>query len=731
MSPRSNSAAQAQEDKWDEEIAEDLGQAQVERRLHEMAANPARQAPVKVDDIDEEKQEEALRPEIAAFIDLTAFDKPRGGRQRKVHKVRNLSIRDPNFVLNKCEHNDLLLKPGITVEIEPCDDLYKASFLMIQFIIQTPTGVKLRGLPMTRLRNLRGQLRRLRNELCLVFQLDADDGREKEAQGAIDIEVEKIVNIRDCHFTNADFPTFRFDPYIYKSEEQVEAKGLLMCRWKSIRIYKDAATRLKKGPPVEFILEHVREDEVPRSRFRLPPATRLNDWRGGKVRGGAYNPQEPNDTQVVINLDGDENVAESGGGWMPIQPGQQYTFGDMFCGAGGASLGARKAGFRIKLSCDHMGSACRTYKHNFPEATLYEEDIYDFIKRADDAGVRVDALHLSPPCQFWSPAHTVAGKNDEANVAALFSCSPLIKKLRPRVFTLEQTFGILSSKFEHYFNALVHGFTQYGYSVRWKVVHLQTWGLPARRQRLIMIGACPGEDLPPYPATTHSENPRPGDGTKRWVTVKQMLDKIPPDLKERDDMHNPAKLPVKNHAPWNPNVFLNRCITTNGGFGNYHPSGLRDFTQREYAVLQTFSIDYTFDKRFRKKQIGNAFPPMIVKALLKHIRVHLQEIDRVHSPENDHIDPDDPYLVVIHDVDEEKLQRARRAQSEGSDVVCTGSRPLRRGSNESSGSITVADSDTSPDEMDVDTSMDSDSPSFCIDPVQRRTWGVIDLEKED
>ncbi|CAJ2506977.1 Uu.00g081630.m01.CDS01 [Anthostomella pinea] len=132
--------------------------------------------------------------------------------------------------------------------------------------------------------------------------------------------------------------------------------------------------------------------------------------------------------------------------------------------------------------------------------------------------------------------------------------------------------------------------------------------------------------------------------------------------------------------------------------------------------------------------------------------------DRVHSPENERIgvnqsannadfdkamnewmelngsyDQDDPYLVTIHNVDDEKLERARRAQSDGSDVVCscTRSRLLRWGSrHDSNGSVTVAGSETSPDEMDVDTSMDSDSPSFCIDSVQRRNWGIIDLEKD-
>ncbi|KAH9901736.1 hypothetical protein F4778DRAFT_781625 [Xylariomycetidae sp. FL2044] len=52
--------------------------------------------------------------------------------------------------------------------------------------------------------------------------------------------------------------------------------------------------------------------------------------------------------------------------------------------------------------------------------------MFDFIAMDRDTdNVRVDVLHLSPPCQYWSPALTVAGVNDEANIAILFSCHEL------------------------------------------------------------------------------------------------------------------------------------------------------------------------------------------------------------------------------------------------------------------------------------------------------------------
>jgi DNA (cytosine-5)-methyltransferase 1 len=55
----------------------------------------------------------------------------------------------------------------------------------------------------------------------------------------------------------------------------------------------------------------------------------------------------------------------------------------------------------------------------------------------------VDVLHISPPCQTWSMAHTVPGRNDDANSASLFSVRELLLLGRPRVATMEQVTGLV------------------------------------------------------------------------------------------------------------------------------------------------------------------------------------------------------------------------------------------------------------------------------------------------
>lgn len=140
------------------------------------------------------------------------------------------------------------------------------------------------------------------------------------------------------------------------------------------------------------------------------------------------------------------------------------------------------AGLKVKWGFDFNAHACETWRLNFPSAAMYEMsafDVCDLWAQEGKAGkpnrAQVDILHISPPCQFFSPAHTVAGKDDEMNTASLLACGRLLALVKPRIVTLEQTFGIGHAEFTRWFNALIHQFTDNGYSLRWKMCDLQDW----------------------------------------------------------------------------------------------------------------------------------------------------------------------------------------------------------------------------------------------------------------
>lgn len=159
---------------------------------------------------------------------------------------------------------------------------------------------------------------------------------------------------------------------------------------------------------------------------------------------------------------------------------QTFTYGDAFCGAGGSTRGALLAGLRPKWGFDFFVHAAASWRANFPLGSCFNLDAHSFITSIKSSpayheAFKVDILHLSPPCQYFSPAHTIEGVDDEQNVASLFAVLECIKVARPRVVTLEQTFGIMCSRFRWFFNSLINMFTSQDFSVRWAVVPLVHW----------------------------------------------------------------------------------------------------------------------------------------------------------------------------------------------------------------------------------------------------------------
>ncbi|KXH57109.1 C-5 cytosine-specific DNA methylase [Colletotrichum salicis] len=556
-------------------------------------------------DVVELKEEDIAAKELEGLIDLTVDDDPVVRVPRKRRQAPR--AKDPERQHESIKIGKTTIRLKRLYELDPAQCPKSAldpQFLLVHSINENlnTNNFVISGLPFVRVRSLMAKLPRKLNEVAIVYELDETDDRTINEQAVIEVPSLAIVGPpRSLHMTNALYPHHRYDPKAFVNVEAVEKEGPLVCRWKYFVHYRHAQEK-RIGKAHHWTLERVRAEEVKREDFKVSEDQLRSDWRGLTIRGGAHIPEAQ--PQVL---------------GQPAEK-QKYTVFDSFCGAGGFSRGAERAGVKIEYAVDSWDRACNTYRLNFPDTNLFEMTVDEFILSQKNVPMRVDILHLSPPCQTWSPAHTVAGQNDEANIASLFACRSLVEKIRPRVFTLEQTFGIMQSAYAPFFNSLVGGFTEFGYSVTWKVVHLQTWGLPQVRKRLIMIGACPGEKLPPFPRATHSETG--AGGLLKYVTIKDALKKI----KDDSTFHNPEN-EIRNTLPVgsvvsDPNQILKRCVTCSGG-GNMHYSNTRAYTVREFASLQGFPFWHHFaeaPKSALKKQIGNAFPACVVRPLYEHLK---------------------------------------------------------------------------------------------------------------
>ncbi|KAJ0123395.1 hypothetical protein J7T55_011860 [Diaporthe amygdali] len=541
------------------------------------------------------------------------------------HKVPNATV--DGIELNKSQLVEL--KESIRV------GRYEAEFVEIHEI-WTPLKSEqpfIRGRAYSRTRNLEGRIEPRKNEVCELYEIDTNDYRTANPityleQALVEIPFDNIKTIRTLHKTNKAFPECRFDSVRYKTKQEREDEAPLACRWQMVLTYPDPRYRRQQRPIDGEEIRHYSYSDIPKDRHRVPDSERRKAQ--GKIRGGSFIPNGA--------LEPDPESSE-----VHLAPGQKYTVVDVFSGAGGYSTGAKMAGLKILAACDHWPRCCETYRENFPDAELHQEDVYKYIEKLNTDLTRdhsnVDILHFSPPCQTWSPAHTCEGKKDEENRATLFACEKIITIFHPRIFTVEQTFGLAQERWIPNFNALIQGFTRHGYSVKWKVIHLVEFGLPQTRKRLVMIGAAPGEQLPAWPKPTHSKDPK--DGQKPLVSAFKACS----GLVEGENLHDVEGARPADKIPWDGSKPLERTITTSGG-QCYFWSGERELTLAEFAALQGFPPFFRFVGKCIKKQIGNAFPPVVVKTLLKSIRVHLEKFDGVSRQ------PAPGQIIIVSDDDD-------------------------------------------------------------------------------
>jgi DNA (cytosine-5)-methyltransferase 1 len=321
---------------------------------------------------------------------------------------------------------------------------------------------------------------RRKNELVWVLEVTKADFEAGVQPKPTEVRLVEAVSIRSVTFTNQQYPEMSLKTYSdsrFRNVRDELSNGPLFCRWKSIRIVGERRQRFEDS------LVHLRYEEADaKPKARIRPEVLREIWRGCRTTlGGSHlTTRNPSINLVSPGLD------------MPSEEIQQYTFGDAFCGAGGCSSGASQAGLHVNWGFDKDKDTINVYAANLGRRDGTEslnEAVDAFCGRSDINRFMVDVLHMSPPCQPFSPAHTVPSEmQDEINQAALLSVGHLLEKIRPRVATIEETEGLINRHVE-WFNALINIFITLGYSVRWKVVRCQEYGVPQQRKRLWITAA--------------------------------------------------------------------------------------------------------------------------------------------------------------------------------------------------------------------------------------------------
>ena len=355
------------------------------------------------------------------------------------------------------------------------------------------------------------------------------------------------------------------------------------------------------------------------------------------------------------------------------------TFIDLFSGAGGLSLGLSNAGWTGLLGVDNWHDAVTTYRANIKSHPVLEADLTT-LESSDltkAAGQKPDWIVGGPPCQGFS----TVGKRDRSDPRnqLVWAFARYVGQLRPRHFLIENVSGVRDHNFVGEISSLFQGL---GYSVSSFILSSADFGVPQLRRRIFFVGGL-GRSLIAPPAPSHPP--------QQYVSVQAAIGDLPVlgsgesaseysarptspyqalmrngsrDLSGHDASRHPSYLLEaisyipdggnRQHIPdrlqpksgfhnsysrldsRKPAVAITQNMGKPSGTRCIHPFQDRGLTAREGARLQSFPDTFHFSagKTSQRRQIANAVPPILAKAMAVHLESDLNwtsQSDHSHS----------------------------------------------------------------------------------------------------
>ena len=216
---------------------------------------------------------------------------------------------------------------------------------------------------------------------------------------------------------------------------------------------------------------------------------------------------------------------------------------DLFCGIGGFSHGFELTGrFQVVTGLDLLPDRVATFCENHPSATAFCADITKLsFKSLGNEGSSPEIVIGGPPCQGFSsirPYRTLTEGDPRNNLFEHYALC--VDKFRPRWFVLENVVGLLTHQNGQVLKAIVEVFEGMGYRTDWKVLNAALYGLPQRRERLLVVGSREGIRFE-WPATTHHLEARSMAGRRhgqRSDDLPLFGKTLPPALTVMDAIHD-------------------------------------------------------------------------------------------------------------------------------------------------------------------------------------------------
>lgn len=204
---------------------------------------------------------------------------------------------------------------------------------------------------------------------------------------------------------------------------------------------------------------------------------------------------------------------------------------DLFCGTGGFSKGFENAGgFDVVFGIDLLPMSVKTFRLNHQTALGLAGDIRatrlsDVRERIGCGRGEIDIIVGGPPCQGFSSIRPFRASDEDDPRNSLFeSFAGYVNYFRPLVFVFENVVGLGTHRDGRTLEAIQDCFSALGYDTDWRILNAAHFGIPQKRERLILIGAERGIAVR-FPEPTHAGHFR----TIGFKDMSRMLCPLPTD----------------------------------------------------------------------------------------------------------------------------------------------------------------------------------------------------------
>lgn len=300
----------------------------------------------------------------------------------------------------------------------------------------------------------------------------------------------------------------------------------------------------------------------------------------------------------------------------------------MFAGIGGIDLGFEQAGCEIVWANEIDKYACKTYRLNFGDSFLVEDDIKN-ISTKDIP--QFDILTAGFPCQAFSSVGLLQGFDDPRG-NLFFEVIRVVKDIKPRVVFLENVANLLKHDDGNTFNVIKGLLEELGYTVLFQVMNAKEYGnLPQQRNRIYIVAfrfkknlsKFKYPDMVPLTRTAFDLYDKEKQKDKYYMNGHRMWDRMMEYMTERNRVYR--------FTDWG----LSRsregiCPTLLAAMGSrferipffYDDYSVRLMTPRECVRMQGFPEEFVLPETNEKqvyKQIGNSVAVPVVYRIAKNI----------------------------------------------------------------------------------------------------------------